>query len=104
VCAFPAKHAKALDLLGSRSGREGDKIAETGLHPVASSKVAAPSYGEAEPALECRKIYWDDIERGHFLDAGIEAKYPRKDYHRIYYGEIVAAFGVARYKARAGPA
>jgi flavin reductase (DIM6/NTAB) family NADH-FMN oxidoreductase RutF len=101
VCAFSARRSKALDLLGSKSGREGDKIAEAGLHPVASLKVAAPSYAEAELAMECRKIYWDDMERGHFLDAGIEAKYPRKDYHRIYYGEIVAAFGVARYKARA---
>lgn len=101
VCAFPARRAKALNLLGSKSGREGDKIAEAGLHLVASLKVAAPSYVEAELALECRKIYWDDMERGRFLDAGIEAKYPRKDYHRIYYGEIVAAFGVARYKAKA---
>jgi len=101
VCAFPAKHAEALELLGSKSGREGDKIAEAGLHPVASLKVAAPSYTEAELALECRKIYWDDIERAHFLDAGIEGKYPRRDYHRIYYGEIVAALGVPRYKARA---
>jgi flavin reductase (DIM6/NTAB) family NADH-FMN oxidoreductase RutF len=101
VCAFPAKHAKALDLIGSKSGREGDKIAEAGLHPVASSKVAAPSYAEAELVLECRKIYWDDMQRGHFLDAGIESKYPRMDYHRIYYGEIVRAFGTPRYKAKA---
>lgn len=101
VCAFPDKYADALQFLGSRSGREGDKIAEAGLHPVVSLKVAAPSYSEAELVLECRKIYWDDMERDHFLDVGIEEKYPRKDYHRIYFGEIVAAFGGARYKARA---
>ena len=101
VCAFPARRAKALDLLGTKSGRDGDKITESGLHPVASLKVAAPSYAEAELALECRKIYWDDIDRGHFLDAGIEEKYPRKDYHRIYYGQIVAAYAAPRYKARA---
>ena len=100
LCAFPARQAKALDLLGSKSGRDGDKITESGLHPMASLKVAAPSYVEAELTLECRKIYWDDLERGRFLDAGIEEKYPRKDYHRIYYGEIVAAFGVPRCKAR----
>jgi flavin reductase (DIM6/NTAB) family NADH-FMN oxidoreductase RutF len=101
VCAFPRKYAKTLNLLGTKSGRDGDKIAESGLHPVASLKVAAPSYAEAELALECRKIYWDDLERAHFLDAGIEEKYLRKDYHRIYYGEIVAAYGVARYRAKA---
>ena len=101
VCVFPPKYAKALDLLGTKSGRDGDKIAESGLHPVASMKVAAPIYVEAELALECRKVYWDDIQRAHFLDAGIEEKYPRKDYHRIYYGEIVAASGVPRYVAKA---
>jgi flavin reductase (DIM6/NTAB) family NADH-FMN oxidoreductase RutF len=101
VCAFPLKHAQAIDLLGTRSGREGDKIAASGLHPMASMKVAAPCYAEAELVLECRKIYWDDIQRSHFLDAGIEEKYPRKDYHRIYYGEIIAATGVARYAAKA---
>jgi flavin reductase (DIM6/NTAB) family NADH-FMN oxidoreductase RutF len=100
VCALPDKYADALQLLGSKSGREGDKIAEAGLHPVASLKVAAPSYAEAELALECRKIYWDDMEREHFLDTGIEKNYPRKDYHRIFFGEIVAAFGASRYKAR----
>jgi flavin reductase (DIM6/NTAB) family NADH-FMN oxidoreductase RutF len=101
VCAFPPRHAEALELLGSKSGREGNKIADAGLHPVASAKVAAPSYTEAELALECRKIYWDDMERGHFLDAGIEEKYPSKDYHRIYFGQIIAAFGTAGYRARA---
>jgi flavin reductase (DIM6/NTAB) family NADH-FMN oxidoreductase RutF len=102
VCAFPARRAEALELLGTKSGRDGDKIAEAGLHPVASVTVAAPSYAEAELVLECRRIYWDDIDPSRFLDAGIEAKYPRKDYHRIYYGEIVAAFGVARYQVASG--
>jgi flavin reductase (DIM6/NTAB) family NADH-FMN oxidoreductase RutF len=102
VCAFPARYAEALELLGTKSGREGNKIADANLHPVASHRVAAPSYAEAELVLECRRIYWDDMEREHFLDAAIEEKYPRKDYHRIYYGEIVAAFGGARYMAKVG--
>lgn len=100
VCAFPDKYAGALELLGSKSGREGNKIAEAGLRPVASMKVASPSYAEADLALECRKIYWDNMESGHFLDATIEEKYPRKDYHRIYFGEIVAAWGGSRYMAK----
>ena len=101
VCAFPSEYAEALELLGSKSGRDGDKIAEAGLHPVASFEVDAPSYAESELALECRKIYWDDMENAHFLDAGIEENYPSKDYHRIYYGEIVAAFGEERHMAKA---
>ena len=99
VCAFPKKYSQALDLLGTKSGRDGDKIAESGLTPIASTQVAAPSYAEAELILECRKIYWDDVEKAHFLDDRIEKNYPRKDYHRIYYGEIVAVLGEGRYRA-----
>jgi len=33
----------------------------------------------------------------HFLDPTIEENYPEKDYHRIYYGEIVRAAGEATY-------
>lgn len=99
VCAFPREHSPALDLLGSKSGRDGNKVAESGLTPTASTKVAAPSYREAELTLECRKIYWDDMERSHFLDPHIEENYSRLDYHRIYYGEIVAVFGEEQYVA-----
>jgi flavin reductase (DIM6/NTAB) family NADH-FMN oxidoreductase RutF len=99
VCAFPVKFAQAIQILGSRSGRDGDKIAEAGLTPIRSTKVAAPSYAEAELVLECRKIYWDDMKNTHFLDTQIEKKYPRKDYHRIYYGEIVAVLGERQYEA-----
>jgi len=89
LCAFPPAFHSALSLLGSRSGRDGDKVAASGLRPVASAQVAAPSYAEAELVLECRKIYWQDLDPTHFLDPEIERNYPQKDYHRVYFGEIV---------------
>ena len=57
VCAFPEAYAPALDLLGNKSGRDGDKISEAGLTPIASTRVAAPGYAQAALILECRKIY-----------------------------------------------
>ena len=42
--------------------------------------------------LECHKIYWDDMDPSHFLDPVIDSNYPQKDYHRIYYGELLAVF------------
>lgn len=92
VCAFPESCRDALALLGSKSGRDGDKIAESGLTPVASQMVAAPSFAEAELVVECRKIYWQDIDPGHFLDPSIEKSYPQQDYHRAYFGEVVGIF------------
>ena len=100
VCALPRKLDKAIALLGAKSGRDGDKIAESKLTPIASSLVAAPSFAEAELILECRKIYWQDMAKENFLDPSIEDRYPRKDYHRIYYGEILAVFGEEQYRAK----
>ena len=99
LCAFPKKYRKALNLLGTRSGRDGDKIAESRLTPIASSMVAAPSFAEAELIVECRKIYWDDFKPDHFLDYTIDSNYPLKDYHRVYFGEIIAVLGEEKYIA-----
>jgi len=90
LCAFPAQYKAALQLLGSKSGRDGDKIAESGLTPVACDKASAPAFAEADLVIECRKIYWQDFDPTHFLDPSIEGFYAKQDYHRIYYGEILA--------------
>jgi len=99
VSAFPERYRDALQLLGTKSGRDGDKIAEAGLTPVASTRVAAPSFAEAELVVECRKIYFDDFDPSRFLDPEIDGHYPAKDYHRIYFGEIVAIQGAPGYRA-----
>jgi flavin reductase (DIM6/NTAB) family NADH-FMN oxidoreductase RutF len=97
LCAFPRAYHKALSLLGTKSGRDGDKIAQAGLTPSAARCVAAPAYAEAKLVIECRKLYWQDIDPAHFLDAQLDRNYPQKDYHRIYFGEILAVDGVTEY-------
>lgn len=99
LSSFPASHRDALTLLGTKSGRDGNKIAESGLTPAAATLVAAPCFAEAELVIECRKLYWQDMEPANFLSPAIEKNYPRKDYHRIYWGEIVAVSGVEAYSA-----
>ncbi|PID57400.1 flavin reductase [candidate division KSB3 bacterium] len=97
LCAFPASQKQALALLGNTSGRDGDKIAEASLTPSAASLVAAPAFEEAELIVECRTMYWDDLKPAHFLDASIESNYPLKDYHRVYFGEILRITGTNLY-------
>lgn len=97
LCAFPENCRDALSLLGSKSGRDGDKIAESGLHVKASRIIEAPSFEEAELIIECRKMYWDDFKPGHFLDSKIVKNYPNHDYHRVYFGEIVHVEGIKSY-------
>jgi len=92
VCGFPAKYREDLQTLGTISGRDGDKLGKTGLTLKKSTVVASPSYNEASLILECRKMYWQDFDPSHFIDKSISAQYPKRDYHRVFFGEIVAAF------------
>ena len=98
LCTFPEEFRKSLQLIGSTSGRDGDKISAAGLTIQASKNIAAPSFVEAELILECRKTYWDDLKPTHFLNDQIDTNYPEKDYHRIYFGEIITISGIDSYK------
>jgi hypothetical protein len=39
------------------------------------------------------------MDAANFLDPAIEKSYPQKDYHRIYFGEIVAVSGVESFRS-----
>jgi len=43
-------------------------------------------------------MYFDDLKPAHFLSADIESNYGGRDYHRMYFGEIVAIQGTADYR------
>ncbi len=92
LCAFAEKHRFALQILGSRSGRDGDKIADSGLTPILSPGGNGVAFEEAELIIEARKIYWDDFDPQKFVDHTIEDNYSQNDYHRFYFGEIVNIF------------
>jgi flavin reductase (DIM6/NTAB) family NADH-FMN oxidoreductase RutF len=100
LCAFPPEYRPAIDLIGSKSGRHVDKIAEAGLTPVAASVAEAPIFSEAELVVECRKIFRAVYEPSQFIDSSIDENYVNKDYHRVYFGEILAVAGVASYARR----
>lgn len=93
LCSFPAQYGKALGLMGSMSGRDGDKISQSGLTPRAAVRVSAPVYAEADLTIECRKLYWQDYNPENFLDESIFKQYPEKDYHRMFLGEILFVEG-----------
>ena len=97
VCAFSKEYRNDLHLLGTHSGRDCEKLKMTNLRPIASTRIAAPGYVEAELIIECRKIYSDVFKPEHFIDATIFKKYPLKDYHTVYFGAIEAIFGQDSY-------
>lgn len=97
LTAFPEQYRNAIKLLGRKSGRDTDKIEESGLTAMASETIEAPSFREAELSIECRKIYWQDFDSDNFLDPAIHGSYPKKDYHRVYFGEILEVYGTNDY-------
>ncbi len=97
LSAFPEEHHEKLDYLGRRSGRDGDKVAKTGLTPIPSRTVSAPGFDEAGLILECRKVYYHDFDPTHFLAEYIAPNYTARDYHRMYIGEVLAISGSPRY-------
>lgn len=96
VSAFPAELKDKLTYLGSHSGRDTDKIAEAKLTPEAASSVDAPAFVEADLVIECKKTYFDDFNPDHFM-ADYIAKQYNNDYHRMYFGEVVAVSATERY-------
>ncbi len=86
---FEEEYRSVLDFCGSNSGRDTDKIAETGISP-ASGESNSVYFNEARLVYTCRKIYFQDIIPDHFLDPSINKHYPDKDYHRMYIGEIIS--------------
>lgn len=99
LSAFPIQFHKTLNILGTKSGREMDKIHQSGLTPIASHNITSPGFDEAELIVECKKIYWRDLDPEHFLTRQIHLMYQQKDYHRIYYGEIVGVYGTQKYQS-----
>jgi flavin reductase (DIM6/NTAB) family NADH-FMN oxidoreductase RutF len=97
ICGFPQDYRQDLMTLGTKSGRDGNKIKETSLTPAPSHSIEAPGFKQAELIVECRKIYWQDMEPANFLNPRTKEQYPQKDYHRIFWGEIEAIFGTAEY-------
>ena len=92
------EYKKALNLLGTKSGRDMDKIAAAGLTPIASQVVSSPGFEEAELIIECKKMYWQDLDPQTILQDNVHKMYAAKDYHRIYFGEILSISGTDKYR------
>lgn len=93
LCAFPAEYRSALQMLGTQSGRDSNKLANTSLTPVGGDLIHSPVFAEATLILECRKIYADDLDPDQFKDPAVLGHYPERDFHRMYIGEILQVRG-----------
>lgn len=88
VSFYGPEYKKALNLCGTLSGRDCDKVAEAGLTPLFIDGTTA--FEEANMIFVCRKLYSDPMPAENFLDKENDQKwYPDKDYHTMYISEVV---------------
>lgn len=88
ISCFDGNYKKALGYLGSRSGRDGDKIKAAGLTPEFADNTVY--FSEAQTVYICRKLYQAPLIETGFVDKGlIDFNYPAKDFHEMYVGEII---------------
>lgn len=89
---FGEEYRNALSFCGSHSGRDCDKMAETGLVPVEIDGCVG--FEQADMVLVCRKLYSYDLqEKGFLTDDSIPEKFFGTDpYHRAYISEIVGVY------------
>jgi len=88
----PRELAAALSYCGSVSGRDHDKFQEAQLTLIPSREVRSPIIKECVVHYECRTLHRNDLAPAALAQAVREEFYPGGDFHRVYFGEIVAAY------------
>ena len=84
---FGGKERSALQLCGTKSGRDCDKIGQAGLSAFVDGR--AVGFREADKIFVCRKLYAGALEKDGFFGGKIpETVYAAGDYHTLYVLEI----------------
>jgi len=88
----PKELAAAAAHCGTVSGRDHDKFREMNLTTVPGRQVRVPVIAECLVHYECRVLHRNDLAPETLAQAVHDEFYPENNYHRIYYGEIVASY------------
>ncbi|EKE04284.1 MAG: hypothetical protein ACD_20C00089G0004 [uncultured bacterium] len=84
---------KELGICGTKSGRDMDKFKECNLTPQKAQKISTPVIGECDLHLECKIAYKQAMEPQFIMSDKVNEVYgTERDYHVLYYGEILACY------------
>lgn len=83
---FGREYKKELGICGSKSGKDIDKIEQTGFTPVYTDNTV--TFKEAKVTVIMKKLAYQDISPSGFIDESIIDNYKAGDFHRVYIGEI----------------
>lgn len=82
------EHRAIYNYCGKYSGKDVDKVKETGLTPIATENGSV-SFQQARLIVECKKLYKSRMEESHFIDPSISQWYGEKGgLHTVFVGEI----------------
>lgn len=87
VSFFDKKYMKDEMVLGTLSGRDGDKIAKTSLHP--KKLETGVTFEEAKVTLVCRKMYAQKMDLSAMPEKVQKQSYADGDLHVMYIGEVL---------------
>lgn len=88
------EYNKAIAYCGTKSGRDFDKFKQCDLQQKKAKSVESPIIDIPGVHYECKIIYKSAMDNA-FLDPDLEKLYPNKDYHTLYFGEILACYETA---------
>ena len=84
-----------LQFCGTKSGRDVDKVKETGLKPVVLES-GAMTFEQARLTLDCRKLFKSPMAAANFIDKSILEKWygnqPGGSLHDVYVVEIEGVY------------
>ena len=90
VSFYDKKYKKALGIMGSKSGRDCDKVKEAGLTPKFLENGI--TFEEAKETFVCKKIYFEQMHRDKIPQFAIEKFYEPADSeppHYMIVGQLV---------------
>ncbi|HEK8843276.1 TPA: flavin reductase [Clostridioides difficile] len=88
VAFFDETYREALNICGTISGRDINKIEKAGLTPYFVDDTVA--FEEANMIIVCKKLYHSNMPPENFDAKENDKKwYPEKDYHTMYISEII---------------
>ena len=107
VSFFPESYRKALGYLGSHSGRNENKVANSGLTPVVAGDGV--TFKEAELTFVCKKLYEHQFDEAYLAEkvkdyyasnpaVYTQAGHDRWEPHYMYIGEVVEDIEQQKYR------
>ena len=90
VNIVPPKLKEVVQYCGTVSGRDHDKFKEKKLTAIPSKKVKTPIIKECILHFECRVVNKNDLIPSELEKSIIDVLYAKGDFHRVYFGEILA--------------